>query len=92
MERKLATWNVNGLAKYAQEVKAFILSQDIDILLVFETHFRYTMILTYHTLDTKLKSSVRDILTKKYLNILAINFMRDIKTTQIKKKTIDNIV
>jgi len=41
MERKLklATWNVNGLAKHSLEVKAFILSQDIDVPLVPETHF-----------------------------------------------------
>jgi len=35
---KLATWNANGLAKHSLEVKAFILSHDIDILLVSETH------------------------------------------------------
>jgi len=40
MERKLklAAWNANGLAN-SLEVKAFIFSQDIDILLVSETHF-----------------------------------------------------
>jgi len=52
MERKLklATWNANGLAKCSLEVKAFILSQDIDILLVSETHFTnksYLRILGY---------------------------------------------
>jgi len=36
---KLATWNANGLDKHSLEAKAFILSQDIDILLVSETHF-----------------------------------------------------
>jgi len=37
---KLAIWNVNGLlAKQTLEVKAFILSQDIDILFVSKTHF-----------------------------------------------------
>jgi len=41
MERKLKleTWNANGLTKYSLEVKTFILSHDIDILLVSETHF-----------------------------------------------------
>jgi len=41
MERKLKliTWNANGLAKHSLEVKAFIFSQDINILLVSETHF-----------------------------------------------------
>jgi len=36
---KIATWNANGLAKYSQEIKTFIFSQNIDILLVSETHF-----------------------------------------------------
>jgi len=36
---KLATWNDNELSKHYLEFKAFILSQDIDILLVSETHF-----------------------------------------------------
>jgi exonuclease III len=36
---KIATWNINGLAKYPQEIKTFIFSQNIDILLVSETHF-----------------------------------------------------
>jgi len=36
---KLATWNANGLIKHSLEVKAFIFSHDIDILLVPETHF-----------------------------------------------------
>jgi len=33
MERKLklATWNANGVAEHFLELKAFILSQDIDI-------------------------------------------------------------
>jgi len=41
MERKLklTTWNANGLAKHSLQVKAFIFSQDIDILLVSEMHF-----------------------------------------------------
>jgi len=36
---KVATWNANGLANHSQAVKAFMLSQDIDILLVSETQF-----------------------------------------------------
>jgi len=34
---KIATWNANRLAKYSQEIKTFIFSQNIDI--VSETHF-----------------------------------------------------
>jgi len=36
---KLAVWNANGLCHHAQEVKQFIISLDLDILLVSETHF-----------------------------------------------------
>jgi len=36
---KITTWNANGLAEHSQEIKTFIFSQNIDILLVFETHF-----------------------------------------------------
>jgi len=31
---KIATWNVNGLVKYSQEIKTFIFSQNTDILFV----------------------------------------------------------
>jgi len=37
---KIATWNANELAKHSQEIKIFIFSQNIDILLVSKTHFR----------------------------------------------------
>jgi len=55
---KIATWNANGLAKHSQEIKTFIFNQNIDILLVSETHFtnksycripRYTL---YHTMHS----------------------------------------
>jgi len=36
---KLAVWNANGLGHHAQEVRLFIKSLDLDILLVSETHF-----------------------------------------------------
>jgi len=36
---KLTAWDANVLTKYSHEDKAFILSRDIDILLVSETHF-----------------------------------------------------
>jgi len=53
---KLATWNINGLAKHFQEIKAFILNQYIDILLVSKTHFinksylRIPGYILYHTM------------------------------------------
>jgi len=36
---KMTTWNANRLAKHSQEIKTFIFSQNIDILLISETHF-----------------------------------------------------
>jgi hypothetical protein len=36
---KLTVWNANGLCQHAQEVRLFIQSLDLDILLVPETHF-----------------------------------------------------
>jgi len=36
---KIETWNANGLVKHSQEIKIFIFSQNIDTLLVSETHF-----------------------------------------------------
>jgi len=57
MERKLklVTWNANGLAKHSLEIKDFIFSQDINILLVSETHFTnnsYLRIPAYTLYDT----------------------------------------
>jgi len=37
---KITIWNANGLARHSQEIKTFVLNQDIDILCVSETHFR----------------------------------------------------
>jgi exonuclease III len=36
---KIALWNANGLVEHYQETKLFITNQNIDILLVSETHF-----------------------------------------------------
>jgi len=47
---KIATCNANGLTKHLQEIKTFIFNQNINILLVSETHFtnkRYSRIPTY---------------------------------------------
>jgi len=35
----IATSNANGLAKHSQEIKTFIFSQNINILLISKTHF-----------------------------------------------------
>lgn len=36
---KIGIWNANGLAQRSQELKTFILQQNIDIMLTSETHF-----------------------------------------------------
>lgn len=36
---KIALWNANGLTQHSQEVKSFIVSCDIDIMLITKTHF-----------------------------------------------------
>ena len=36
---KIAAWNANGLSQHAQEVKLFLQTFHLDILLVSETHF-----------------------------------------------------
>jgi hypothetical protein len=36
---KIALWNANGLAQHSQDIKLFLNSHNIDILLVSETHF-----------------------------------------------------
>jgi hypothetical protein len=54
---KIAHWNANGFGKHSQEIKSFLVNQNIDILLVSETHFtsrsfmkipRYTIYNTRH--------------------------------------------
>jgi len=36
---KIASWNANGLNQHTQEVKTFIQNQDLDLLLISETHY-----------------------------------------------------
>lgn len=36
---KIALWNANCLARHSQEVKNFITHQNLDIMLISETHF-----------------------------------------------------
>ena len=37
-EFKIAIWNTNGLANRSLELKAFLIEQNIDLMLVSETH------------------------------------------------------
>lgn len=39
VELKLATWNANGLCQHTQELITFIKTNNLDILLISETHF-----------------------------------------------------
>ena len=53
---KLAAWNSSGLQQRALEIKAFLYNNNIDILLVSETHFtakNYMKIPYYTIYDTK---------------------------------------
>ena len=53
---KIAAWNSNGLQQRALEIKTFIYNNNIDILLVSETHFTtksYLKIPYYTIYDTK---------------------------------------
>jgi hypothetical protein len=36
---KIAIWNANGLQQHAQEIKTFLYDQNIDIIMISETHF-----------------------------------------------------
>lgn len=53
---KIAVWNANGLANHSQELKSFLINNEIDIMLVSETHFTnktYMKIHNYTIYDTK---------------------------------------
>lgn len=39
MSLKVVAWNANGLSQHCLEVRSFLKSHDVDILLVSETHF-----------------------------------------------------
>lgn len=53
---KIAIWNANGLTQHKLEVQSFIVNQNIDIMLISETHFtqkNYFKIKGYSIYDTK---------------------------------------
>lgn len=39
VQTKIAIWNANGLASHSHEIKIFLSSHEIDIMLISETHF-----------------------------------------------------
>jgi len=75
---KLTSWNANRLAKYSLE--AFILRQDIDILLVSETHFtnksylRVPEYILYHTMhpDGKAHGKIAIIIKSSITKLINI--------------------
>lgn len=53
---KIAVWNANGLAQHTNHIKMFLLKQNIDIMLISETHFTknsYMKIPNYNIYDTQ---------------------------------------
>jgi hypothetical protein len=49
-------WNTNGLAQHAEEVKTYIQNQEVDVMLISETHFTtksYIKIPNYSGYDTQ---------------------------------------
>ena len=49
MQLKIALWNANGLAQHTEEVKTYIQNQQVDIMLISETHFTTRNILKSQT-------------------------------------------
>lgn len=51
-ELKIAIWNVNGLHRRTQELKIFLQTNEIDVILISEIHFikipHYTIYDTKH--------------------------------------------
>ena len=53
---KIAIWNANGLAQRSLEIKSFLIEQNIDVMLISETHFtqkNYLKIPNYIIYNTK---------------------------------------
>jgi exonuclease III len=61
MQLKIVLWNANGLVQHTAEVKTSIQTQNVDVMLISETHFttrsyikipNYTIYATQHPEDT----------------------------------------
>ena len=61
MQLTIVLWNANGLAQHTTEVKTNIQTQNVDVMLISETHFtkrsyikipNYTIYATQHPDDT----------------------------------------
>ena len=56
MQLKLVLWNANGLAQHTEEVTNYVQNQQVDIMLISETHFTtrsYFKIPNYAIYDTQ---------------------------------------
>ena len=78
MQLKIALWNANGLAQHTEEVKTYIQNQQVDIMLISETHFTkrsYFKIPNYAICDTQHPDGTAHggtaILVKTALNIIS---------------------
>jgi len=79
MQLKIVLWNDNGLAQYTEEVKNYIQDQQVDIMLISETHFttrsyfkipHYAIYNTQHSDGTAHGGTA--ILIKTALNIISM--------------------
>lgn len=48
MSIKIVVWNANGVCQHAQEIQAFLNDQNIDIMLISETHFTEKTFVKFH--------------------------------------------
>lgn len=59
---KLALWNANGLLQHSEELKIFLRTKNLDVILISETHFNSRSYLSvpnyslYHTIHPDDKS------------------------------------
>ena len=48
MPTKIVVWNANGLCQHSEEVKNFLNTHNVDIMLISETHFTQKSYLRIH--------------------------------------------
>ena len=79
MQLKIVLWNANGIALHTEEVKNYVQNQQVDIMLISETHFTtrsYFKIPTTQsmTLTTPMALHMEELQysSKKALNIISM--------------------
>jgi len=77
VQLKIFVWNANGLAQHTEEIKHYLQNQQMDIVLISETHFTtrsYLKIPNYAIYDTQhpmaLHMEVLQNSSKTALNII----------------------